>query len=209
MNQKAKLILIVILAAAVVIGAWALYNTLSDRYETASMQKDAGSAPSSGSAAASGSAASASAGAAPASSSAAAAADFAVYDADGNTVKLSDYIGKPVVVNFWASWCGYCKIEMPDFQKAYEAYGDKIQFLMVDLTGGGNDTRAAGDAVIAENGFTFPVFYDDDNSAAYAYGIRSMPTSIFVDADGNLAGQNVGMVSADQLEAYIQQILPK
>jgi cytochrome c biogenesis protein CcmG/thiol:disulfide interchange protein DsbE len=206
MNPKIKLLLIVLLSVAVILGAVALYNTLSDRYESASMQKAAAAsaqASASESMAASGSAA------AGASSSLSPAPDFSVYDADGNTVKLSDYLGKPVVVNFWASWCGYCKIEMPDFQKAYETYGDKIQFLMVDLTGGGNDTRAAGDAVIAENGFTFPVFYDDDNSAAYAYGIRSMPTSIFVDADGNLAGQNVGMVSADQLEAYIQQILPK
>ena len=206
MNPKIKLLLIVLLSVAVILGAVALYNTLSDRYESASMQKAAAASAqafASESMAASGSAA------AGASSSLSPAPDFSVYDADGNTVKLSDYLGKPVVVNFWASWCGYCKIEMPDFQKAYETYGDKIQFLMVDLTGGGNDTRAAGDAVIAENGFTFPVFYDDDNSAAYAYGIRSMPTSIFVDADGNLAGQNVGMVSADQLEAYIQQILPK
>lgn len=206
MNPKIKLLLIVLLSVAVILGAVALYNTLSDRYESASMQKAAAAsaqASASESMAASGSAA------AGASSSLSPAPDFSVYDADGNTVKLSDYLGKPVVVNFWASWCGYCKIEMPDFQKAYETYGDKIQFLMVDLTGGGNDTRVAGDAVIAENGFTFPVFYDDDNSAAYAYGIRSMPTSIFVDADGNLAGQNVGMVSADQLEAYIQQILPK
>ena len=59
--------------------------------------------------------------------------DFTVYDEEGNAVKLSDFEGKPVVLNFWASWCGPCKSEMPDFEEAYGEYGEEIQFLMVNI----------------------------------------------------------------------------
>ena len=60
--------------------------------------------------------------------------DFTVTDADGNAVKLSDFRGKGVVLNFWASWCGPCKSEMPHFQTAYEQYGDEVHFLMVNMS---------------------------------------------------------------------------
>ena len=58
--------------------------------------------------------------------------DFTVYDASGNPVKLSDYFGKPIVLNFWASWCGPCQMEMPDFQEKYEALDGQVQFLMIN-----------------------------------------------------------------------------
>ena len=59
--------------------------------------------------------------------------DFTVYDLDGNEVHLSDFIGKPVVLNFWASWCGPCKMEMPDFNEKYLEIGEEVQFLMIYL----------------------------------------------------------------------------
>ena len=86
--------------------------------------------------------------------------DFTVYDADGNEVHLSDFRGKPVVLNFWASWCGPCKMEMPDLEKAYQEYGDQIQFMLVDLTDGSQETVEKASAFIKEQGYTFPVFYD-------------------------------------------------
>lgn len=73
------------------------------------------------------------------SQAAVAAPDFTAVDGEGNEVRLSDYQGKPVVLNFWATWCGYCKEEMPDFQTAFEKYPD-VQFLMVNATDGVQET---------------------------------------------------------------------
>lgn len=133
--------------------------------------------------------------------------DFTVYDAEGNAVTLSQFAGKGVVINFWASWCGWCKIEMPDFQSAYEKYGEDVQFMMINLTGGGGDTKELADEMIADGGYTFPIFYDHDLSAAMAYAARSIPVSFFVNAQGELEAMNSGPVSEEKLEKYIEMIL--
>ena len=133
--------------------------------------------------------------------------DFTVEDADGNLVKLSDFRGKPVVLNFWASWCGPCKAEMPEFEEAYHTYGDQIQFVMVDLVSGRSETKEMGMAVIQENGYTFPVFFDVNQEASAAYGLSAIPMTCFIDADGAIVMHQVGMLSAEGLEQGIQAIL--
>ena len=131
--------------------------------------------------------------------------DFTVYDAEGNEVKLSSCIGKPVVLNFWASWCGPCQSEMPDFQKKYEELGDKIQFLMVNMTTG-RETLDSAKGFVAEKGYTFPVFYDTKEQAAIAYSVYSLPTTYFIDAEGNLVAQATGAISAELLQKGIDMI---
>lgn len=125
--------------------------------------------------------------------------DFTAYDVAGEPVNLSDFRGKPVVVNFFASWCGPCRLEMPYFEECYKQYGDQVQFLMVNLCGLGNDTKAAAEKMIEEGGYTFPVVYDTDGDAALTYVIRSMPTTIFVSAEGELKGRHTGMISEETL----------
>jgi len=133
--------------------------------------------------------------------------DFTVYDLEGNAHRLSDYRGKPVILNFWASWCGPCKAEMPDFEEAYQTYGEDIHFLMVNLTDGRAETPEVVAAFIAEQGYTFPVFCDSDMDASAVYGINAIPVSYFIDAEGFLVAGQQGMLSSDALQRGIDLLL--
>ncbi len=125
--------------------------------------------------------------------------NFVVYDKDGNETKLSDYFGKPIVLNFWASWCPPCKSEMPHFNKVYGEVGEEITFLMVDMVDGMQETEEKGKKYIEENEFAFPVLYDLDEDAANAYGIRSIPTTILIDKDGYIVTGVEGAIDEETL----------
>ena len=132
--------------------------------------------------------------------------DFTVYDADGNAHKLSDFRGKPVVLNFWASWCGPCKSEMPDFDDAYKKYGEDIHFVMVNLTDGSQETVESASAFISQSGYSFPVYYDTDMDAAATYGVNSVPITFFIDSSGAIVAYGSGALTAENLEQGIGMI---
>ena len=135
--------------------------------------------------------------------------DFTVVDLSGREHKLSEFVGKPIVLNFWASWCGPCKSEMPDFQKAYETYGDRIHFVMVNLTDGSGETVKTATDFIASAGYTFPVYYDTLSDAAMTYGVNAVPVTYFIDSSGQLIAYGQGALDAATLQSGIDMILPE
>ena len=134
------------------------------------------------------------------------ASDFTVYDLDGNEVHLSDYIGKPVVLNFWASWCGPCKMEIPDFEAMYLEKGEAVQFLMVNMTDGSRETLDTASDYVKSEGYTLPVFYDTESDAAEVYGISALPTTYFIDSEGYIAAQATGAIDSVTLQKGIDMI---
>ena len=189
MNSKKNTIILIIIFVALMIGTSILYHSLSENYkpDTLSNNENANSeepelklAP-----------------------------DFTVYDLEGNEVHLSDYFGKPIIVNFWASWCGPCKMEMPDFDAAYATYKDDIIFLMVNMTDGSRETVEVASAFITDSGYSFPVYYDTDYSAAITYSVSSLPTSYFLNEKGELVAHAKGAIDADTLQRGIDMIYNK
>ncbi len=131
--------------------------------------------------------------------------DFTIYNSSGQRVKLSDYFGKPIVLNFWASWCGPCRYEMPDFNRKYLQYYGKVHFLMVNLTG--YETLTSAMEFIRQEGYVFPVYYDFTLEGAQVYGVNSFPTTFFIDSEGYVIAKAVGALQASELERGIQMIL--
>ena len=128
--------------------------------------------------------------------------DFTVLEWDGNEVNFSDYAGKPVVLNFWAHWCGPCQMEMPEFNAKYEELEGEVTFLMVHV---GADMDA-GKEKVTEGGYTFPVVFDKDSQVAAFYGVSAFPTSFFIDKEGNLQAYYVGAMDGDLLQKGIDMI---
>lgn len=132
--------------------------------------------------------------------------DFTVENADGEEVKLSDYVGKPIVLNFWASWCSPCKSEMPEFNEAWEELDGEVQFLMVNMTDGSRETVDTAKEYVERQGFSFPVFFDTGSEAAMAYSAYSLPTTYFIDAEGYVVARAVGAIDRDTLQKGLDLI---
>ncbi|MCR5216798.1 MAG: redoxin domain-containing protein [Lachnospiraceae bacterium] len=136
------------------------------------------------------------------------AADFSFQDAVGNYLDVSSFYGSPMVINFWASWCPPCVGELPAYEAMYQTYGDSIEFLMINLTDGSRDTVEHVEAFVQENGYTFPVYFDQKAAGLTTYGYNSIPVSIFIDAEGYIHSLHLGGMSQEELEENLTEILP-
>ena len=134
--------------------------------------------------------------------------DFTLNTLDGRKASLSDYKGKVVLINFWASWCPPCKAEMPYIQAAYKTYRDQgLMVLAIDSTSDQSEADAARQFANT-NGLAFPVLADVRTEASQLYQVQALPTSFFVDRQGKIAWVVVGGPMADALiRSHVEALL--
>lgn len=127
--------------------------------------------------------------------------DATVYTADGEAKKLSEIAnGKPLVINFWATWCPYCVQEFPDYKTLLSEYGDSVSFAFVDAPGSKGETVQKAQDWLAQNGFEeFPAYYDNELEASSNFGARSLPTTVVVAANGEIQGASAGAIDLQRM----------
>jgi cytochrome c biogenesis protein CcmG, thiol:disulfide interchange protein DsbE len=119
----------------------------------------------------------------------------------GRTVTLASFRGRPLVVNFWASWCVPCRTEMPLLERAYRARHGAVAFLGVDA----NDTPSAAKAFLQQVHVTYETASDDSGTLAARYGLFGLPTTVFISASGKIVGQHIGELHEDTLAAALRE----
>ncbi len=138
--------------------------------------------------------------------------DFTLTDQFGNSHTLSDYKGKVIFLNFWATWCPPCRAEMPDIQKIYEEYQENGDDSVVILgvagpSQGQEQTKQGITDFLEENGYTYPVLMDESGEQFAGYGVYSLPTTFMIDADGNVFGYVSGRIDETVMRDIIRQTL--
>ncbi|CAN5177966.1 hypothetical protein BH20ACT9_BH20ACT9_04730 [soil metagenome] len=124
---------------------------------------------------------------------------------DGQPARLEDWRGRPLVVNFWASWCPPCVAEMRDaFEPLHDKLGDRVAFLGVNL----QDTPTAAREVVERTRVTYELARDPDGALFTAFGGFGMPTTVLVDAEGRVVAQHAGALSDTELEALVADHFP-
>ncbi|MFX3623673.1 MAG: peroxiredoxin family protein [Ectobacillus sp.] len=135
-----------------------------------------------------------------------AAPNFRLRTLDGKEVSLSDYRGKTVILNFWATWCPPCRAEMPDMERLYKDINKKdVEILAVNATSSERSIEAVK-TFISDNRFTFPVLLDEEGSVNALYRITSIPTSYVLDPKGIIRIKHIGPMSYDNMKEYVNEM---
>lgn len=129
--------------------------------------------------------------------------DFALADLDGNEVRLSDYQDQPVILNFWATWCAPCRVEMPELEQAKRDYANNdLAVLLVNQQESPERVQSFAD----ELGLTAPMLLDSETKVGQAYGAFYLPFSVFIGPDGVVSAIHRGIISRSQIDAYLAEM---
>ena len=128
--------------------------------------------------------------------------EFELRSLDGEEINLVGMRGHPVLVNFWATWCGPCRLEMPAFQERFEQYHGDLQILAINFDESPDEVRS----FVNEFGLTFDVVLDPGAKVQKLYQVRGYPTSYLIDAEGVIQVQHIGLIVESQLDEYIAQV---
>lgn len=130
--------------------------------------------------------------------------DFALQDLQGNTIQLSQLRGQVVLINFWATWCGPCRLEMPVIQDRFERYKDQgFTVLAVNFDEPEDLVKAFGE----ELSLTFPLLLDPGGEVQQLYRVRGYPTTVMVDRDGMIRAVHIGVMTEGQVDGYLDRLL--
>ena len=129
--------------------------------------------------------------------------NFMLTDLAGNQVTLDELRGKNVFINFWATWCKWCVKEMPDMENIHQSFND--QDLVVLAIAVGEDLEDVS-GYLSDKDYTFTILLDPDKSVTKVYEVKSIPTSIFIDKEGNVSYKRVGAMNEQQMLAAIENM---
>ncbi len=132
--------------------------------------------------------------------------DFTVFDNENKETHLSEHLGRKTVMSFWATWCGPCKSMLENFNDLYEDNEDGIEFMMINLTDGIDETVEVAKNYVEKKGLTLPVYYDLSYSAAHSYHVNTLPVTVFIDENGYISNIHQGSLSKSQIREYIKAI---
>ena len=131
-----------------------------------------------------------------------------VYTEGGAPMRLTEIAdGRPLVVNFWATWCPYCIQEMPDYQQLFNEYGEKVAFAFVDCADGRRETVEMGAAWLADGGYALPAYYDTQGTAQTSFGVASLPTTVIASASGEALSISPGAISPELMRSALDSLL--
>lgn len=136
--------------------------------------------------------------------------EFSLTDQNGLSHSISQYRGKVIFLNFWATWCGPCREEMPYIQELYHAYGENqgdVVFLGVSNPGGQETDKEGVISFLEDNGYTFPTVFDETGDVYAYYGISAFPTTFMIDREGNVFGYVPGALTKEMMQSIIEQTL--
>lgn len=128
--------------------------------------------------------------------------NFKLYTYDGELINLYDMLGMPVIINFWATWCAPCIVEMPILQERYDRYDPNLIIFAVNA----GEAKSAVQKFVEDNSISFPTLLDPSEIVQKLYSIRAYPTTYFIDQNGVIQAIHIGILSEQKLDYYLGEI---